>query len=410
MQGEAAQPIWTPTPQFASASRIAITSAGWRSGAVCASTATTRCGAGRSTIQPHFWQSIWDYFDLQTDAPVSSVLSDAPMPGARWFEGARLNYVQQVFRHARADRPAIRYAGEAVPLSDMSWAELQRQVAGVAASLRAMGVGPGDRVAAYLPNIPQTVVAFLATASIGAVWSVCAPEMGPVAVLDRFRQIEPKVLFAVAGYRHGGRRARPRRGRCANCWRDLPGVQHWVLVPQPGPREIAAAGRRRRIAGDDLLLQCAELRSNRCPSTIRCGSSTPRAPRGCRRRSCTATAASSRDAEDAVHLHCDIGPATASLVHEHRLDHVERAGRRPAAPAPPSCCTTAVPATPDFGRCGASSTRPVSRFSAPARRSSPTASRPGSSRRASPTCRGCARWGRPARRCRRKPTAGFTGT
>jgi acetoacetyl-CoA synthetase len=263
-EGEVAQPIWTPTPQFASASRIADYQR-WlaqRRGLRFDRYDALWCWSVDDPAA--FWQSIWDYFDLQADAPVRSVLSDAPMPGARWFEGARLNYVQQVFRHARADRPALRYAGEAVPLSDMSWAELQRQVAGVATSLRAMGVGPGDRVAAYLPNIPQTVVAFLAAASIGAVWSVCAPEMGPVAVLDRFRQIEPKVLFAVAGYRHGGG-GHDRSEVLRELLSGLPGVHHWVLVPQPGvATEIPLPGPARH-RWDDLLLQSAELQIESLP-------------------------------------------------------------------------------------------------------------------------------------------------
>jgi len=263
-EGEAAQPIWTPTPHFASASRIADYQR-WlaqRRGLRFDGYDALWCWSVDDPAA--FWQSIWDYFDLQTDAPVSSVLSDAPMPGARWFEGARLNYVQQVLRHARADRPAIRYAGEAVPLSDMSWAELQRQVAGVATSLRAMGVGPGDRVAAYLPNVPQTVVAFLATASIGAIWSVCAPEMGPVAVLDRFRQIEPKVLFAVAGYRHGGR-GHDRSEVLRELLAGLPSVQHWVLVKQPGAASEMSMPGPTQHRWDDLLRRPAELQIESLP-------------------------------------------------------------------------------------------------------------------------------------------------
>ena len=229
-----AGPIWTPSDRFAAASEMA---------------AYLRWLAERrglrfdryealwrwSVEQPgEFWQSIWDFFDVASAAPVGAALADARMPGARWFDGARLNYAQQVFRHAGAG-PAIRFAGEAAPPGELSWAQLERQVAAVAAALRDMGVQPGDRVAAYLPNIPEAVIAFLAAASIGAVWSVCAPEMGAVAVLDRLRQIEPKVLFAVGGYRYGGR-DHDRGGVLCELLRGLPSLQHWVRV---GTGEVA---------------------------------------------------------------------------------------------------------------------------------------------------------------------------
>lgn len=160
-----------------------------------------------------FWGSIWDYFGLQSPTPFAAVLEPgAKMPGARWFAGAQVNYAQQVFRHTdaahAAGHPAIVFQNEAMrargELHETSWPELRRQVASFAAALRAMGVQPGDRVCAFLPNTPHTAVAFLAVASLGAVWSVCSPDMGPVAVLDRFRQIEPKVLIACDGYRYGG--------------------------------------------------------------------------------------------------------------------------------------------------------------------------------------------------------------
>ncbi|HVZ42558.1 MAG TPA: acetoacetate--CoA ligase [Ramlibacter sp.] len=158
---------------------------------------------------PAFWQSIWDYFRLVSPTPPTSVLADASMPGARWFEGTRVNYVRQVMRHVEpadaAGLPAIVSCNERGNLRELRWPDLRRQVAALALHLRAQGVRPGDRVAAYLPNIPEAIIAFLATASIGAVWSVCAPDMGTNAVLDRFRQIEPKVLIACDGVTYGGR-------------------------------------------------------------------------------------------------------------------------------------------------------------------------------------------------------------
>jgi acetoacetyl-CoA synthetase len=156
-----------------------------------------------------FWQSIWDYFEMQSPTPHSAVLQGGPMPDYRWFEGAQVNYAQQVLRHADAAHaagvPAIVSDNERAEARELSWPELRRQVASLAITLRGLGVQRGDRVAAYLPNVPETIVAFLACASLGAVWSVCAPDMGTPAVLDRFRQIEPKVLIAADGVYHAGR-------------------------------------------------------------------------------------------------------------------------------------------------------------------------------------------------------------
>lgn len=148
-----------------------------------------------------FWQSVWDYFSLQSPTPRTAVLQDRRMPGAQWFSGAQVNYAQQVLRHVdladAAGLPAIlshnekSLANSAVPRT-LSWPALRQQVASMALHLQAQGVQPGDRVAAYLPNTPEAAVAFLATVSIGAVWSLCAPDMGTNAVLDRFKQITPQ--------------------------------------------------------------------------------------------------------------------------------------------------------------------------------------------------------------------------
>ncbi len=158
---------------------------------------------------PVFWQSLWDWFDLQSPTPHTAVLADARMPGARWFEGAQVNYAQQVFRHVQpahaAGFPAVISRNEQGLDSELSWPELRRQAASLALHLREQGLQPGDRVAAYLPNVPEAMVAFLAVASLGGVWSICAPDMGTNAVLDRFRQIEPKMLIACDGVRYGGR-------------------------------------------------------------------------------------------------------------------------------------------------------------------------------------------------------------
>ncbi|MCE1191975.1 MAG: acetoacetate--CoA ligase [Acidovorax sp.] len=180
-----------------------------------------------------FWQSVWDYFDLQSPTPHTAVLAKNTMPGAQWFPGAQVNYARQVLRHVEpadaAGLPAIISRNEKGQHREMSWPELRRQVASLALHLQAQGVQPGDRVAAYLPNVPEAMVAFLATVSIGGVWSICAPDMGTHAVLDRFRQIEPKVLISVDGVTYGGRDL-DRTGVLAELRAALPSVQHVVLL------------------------------------------------------------------------------------------------------------------------------------------------------------------------------------
>ncbi|ODS68329.1 MAG: acetoacetate--CoA ligase [Bordetella sp. SCN 67-23] len=180
-----------------------------------------------------FWQSIWEFFDIRSPTPHLGVLTKNAMPGAVWFPGAQLNYARQVLRHVAgadaAGMPAIVARNERGAHRELSWPALARQVAAFALHLRAAGVQPGDRVAAYLPNVPEAAVAFLATASVGGVWSICAPDMGTQAVLDRFRQIAPKVLIGADGVVHGGR-AIDRRGVLAELRAGLPSVQHAVLV------------------------------------------------------------------------------------------------------------------------------------------------------------------------------------
>jgi acetoacetyl-CoA synthetase len=152
-----------------------------------------------------FWASIWDFFEVEASQPYDTVLADGSMPGAVWFPGARLNYAQHAFRGKDADEVAIRHASELRELDEWTWGQLRAHTAAIAAGLRALGVEPGDRVVAYLPNIPEAVAAFLACASIGATWSSCSPDFGKRSVVDRFAQIEPKVLLAVDGYRYSGK-------------------------------------------------------------------------------------------------------------------------------------------------------------------------------------------------------------
>ena len=176
-----------------------------------------------------FWESVWDYFEVESPSPYSSVLDGRRMPGAKWFSGAQVNYVNQVFKNAGRDRPAIIFEDEAGNRRDVSWQELEKQVASLASSLKALGVCKGDRVAAFLPNRPETIVAFLACASVGAVWSLCSPDMGAISVLDRFRQIEPKVLIACDGYSYNGK-VYDRREVVRQIREQLPSVRHFVPI------------------------------------------------------------------------------------------------------------------------------------------------------------------------------------
>ncbi len=177
-----------------------------------------------------FWAALWDYYQIKASKPYSSALADERMPGAKWFEGAELNFVDQVFRHRDLETPAILYDSEVLGKGEISWRELERQVANFAQTLRDMGVGPGDRVCAYLPNVPHTVVAFLAVASLGAIWSVSPPEMGVSNIINRFAQIEPKVLIACDGYRNRGKVYR-RSDESRQLLDSLPSVKGLVWVP-----------------------------------------------------------------------------------------------------------------------------------------------------------------------------------
>ncbi len=181
---------------------------------------------------PAFWQSVWDWFGLESPTPHAQVLAAETMPGARWFEGAQFNYARQVFRHVQpahaAGFPAIIARDEKGRQRELSWPELRRQAASLALHLREQGLRPGDRVAAYLPNIPEAMVAFLAVVSLGGVWSICAPDMGTNAVLDRFRQIAPKMLIACDGVTYGGR-DHDRSSVIAELKDALPSVTHLLV-------------------------------------------------------------------------------------------------------------------------------------------------------------------------------------
>ena len=183
-----------------------------------------------------FWGSLWEFFEVRGTRLDARVLASRDMPGAEWFPGARLNYAAHALRR-RDDHPALIFRSERSGLDALtmvSYRELADRVAAARAGLERLGVSSGDRVVAYLPNIPETVIAFLATASLGAIWSSCSPDFGTRAVVDRFAQIEPKVLLAVDGYRYGGRDF-DRLSEVAAIERGLPTLVATVVIPYLRP-------------------------------------------------------------------------------------------------------------------------------------------------------------------------------
>jgi acetoacetyl-CoA synthetase len=201
---------------------------------------------------PAFWSAIAAYFDLILDGAPEAILTDDPMPRTRWFAGTRMNYAEHVLRHEHSgdpDRTMLHHSSELRAMETASWAGIAGMVRKLATRLRAMGLGEGDRVVAYMPNLPETVIAMLATTAIGAIWSSAAPEFGAQTVIDRFGQIEPKLVFAVNGYRYGGKDF-DRAADLNRILAALPSVQHLVLLDYlPG----AAAPDHPSIRWADML-------------------------------------------------------------------------------------------------------------------------------------------------------------
>ena len=195
-----------------------------------------------------FWGAVWSYFDLGKRPESADILPSRAMPGARWFEGAHLNYASLALADPD-DRLALISVQEDGVRRELTRAELAAQVGAAAAGLRRLGVGPGDRVAAYLPNAPEAVVGFLAAASIGAIWSSCSPDFGPRAVIDRFRQIEPSVLIAAEGYSYGGRWF-DRRAAVREILAELPRATCVMVSPTKAEGLVTRAG---DLSWDDLV-------------------------------------------------------------------------------------------------------------------------------------------------------------
>ncbi|MGH8138105.1 MAG: acetoacetate--CoA ligase [Steroidobacteraceae bacterium] len=177
-----------------------------------------------------FWQAIWNYFGVESSAAYECVLADRRMPGAKWFPGARLNYAQHALRHERPDADALMFLSERQALSRMSWQELGAKVRILATQLRKLGVRPGERVVAYLPNSPEAIIAMLATTSIGAIWSSCGPDFGTRGVLDRYSQLTPKAMFCVDGYQYGGKPF-DRKADVQQIIGQLASLEHVIYLP-----------------------------------------------------------------------------------------------------------------------------------------------------------------------------------
>src|SRR3954454_6306373 len=191
-----------------------------------------------------FWRSIWEYFDVRSHAPWERALADASMPGAVWFPGAQLSYPEHVFRGKPSDEVAIVHASELRDVGEWTWAQLRETTARLAAGLRELGVERGDRVVAYMPNLPETIAACLACASLGATCSSCSPDFGVRGVVDRFAQVEPKVLLAVDGYSYGGKDF-DRVDTIARLQGEMPTLERTVILPYldeaPVPRRLEGA-------------------------------------------------------------------------------------------------------------------------------------------------------------------------
>jgi acetoacetyl-CoA synthetase len=208
------------------------------------------------TESPAFWQTFWDYAEVVHSRSFDHVVDDInKMPGARWFEGARLNFAENLLQY-RDDRIALSFKGESRPTLSITYNQLYRQVARLAGSLRDMGIQSGDRIAGFMPNMIETVVAMLAVTSIGAIWSSCSPDFGIKGVLDRFGQIEPRILFTADGYFYNGKEF-DSLDRISEIIKELPSIEKIVVVPYKDMKPDFAA-MRNTILFEDFLAQEAD--------------------------------------------------------------------------------------------------------------------------------------------------------
>jgi acetoacetyl-CoA synthetase len=218
------EPLWTPPPALVESCRL-TEYARW-----CGFDDYRSLWEWSVADVEAFWASLWEFFDVRASKPYDGILTTHDMPGARWFPGAELSYAEHIFDGRDDDAVAIVHASELRPQSEWTWRELRTATASIRAGLAARGVGRGDRVVGYLPNLPETVAAFLACASLGAVWSSAPPEFGVRSVVERFVQLEPKVLLAVDGYRYGGKDF-DRRAAVSEIREAIPSLQHVFVLP-----------------------------------------------------------------------------------------------------------------------------------------------------------------------------------
>ena len=227
------QLLWTPSPEFAERSNVAQYMTWLRESHRIEVADYEALRKWSVTDIEAFWASIWDYFKVQSATPYKQVLDRRIMPGAKWFEGSRVNYAEHLLRYeakASASDVAFHHLTETRPLKTMGWAELAGKVRILATQLRKLGLKPGDRVVSYMPNLPETAIAMIATIAIGAIWSSAAPEFGVKTVIERFAQIEPKLLFAADGYRFGGKDF-SRHAEVRSIADNLPTLEHIVWLP-----------------------------------------------------------------------------------------------------------------------------------------------------------------------------------
>lgn len=251
--------MWTPSLEFASKSRMAdyVTWLHEQRGLVFEDYEPLRAWSAENIEE--FWVTIWDYFEIQSRTPYKKVLDTRAMPGGKWFEGATVNYAEHVLRNERTafdGKPAIYYTNEQTGISTLSWQELGRRVRRVATSLRALGLKSGDRAVAYMPNVPEAIIAFLACASIGVTWASSAPEFGVATVTDRFAQIEPRLLFVCDGYRFNGSEF-ARENEVQALVERLPTLEHVICCPIIRPDRQDAIVQKGRLwsdllSGDDV--------------------------------------------------------------------------------------------------------------------------------------------------------------
>jgi acetoacetyl-CoA synthetase len=245
--------LWTPSAAFAANSNLARYMR-WLAERGIAHDGYESLRHWSVTEPEAFWASIWAYFDVESTQPYERVMTAQPMPGTRWFPGARVNFARHVLRHeaVRRDEPAVLHRSELREPAALTWGELGTAVRAVATALRARGIVPGDRVVSYLPNIVETLVAMLATASIGAVWASAAPEFGASFVIDRFAQVAPKAIFVADGYRFAGKTF-DRTGEARAIVAGLPSLEFAVTLPYLNPAAAFDLGALPAVAWGELV-------------------------------------------------------------------------------------------------------------------------------------------------------------